>query len=332
MRSYPPSSPAAVRAAVATALWAPPYDLEAAGAGAGAETEAEAGAEAKEAEGTPPQHSGRGGGGTVAEEMAATRVQAAYRGYRARRPCSSLVEEPAAAQVFWTMERVRRRRAAAGRPAALREMSARQLLEEKGEIKLLLVGLDRQFEAKHGRMPSKTEKERLRPIYRLYNDLKRLLAAAGVGAEQGGGATPAKKSSSAAASAAAVAAARAGGGGSAAATPLAAAAAPRRQQHARRQSAGPASAGEAAPSELESLRREKRRLQVQLNRFEQMFQRANGRPIKWESDISAVKADYERYKVLKARISAVVARNDEGSARQQTHGRGLAGRVAPNVH
>ena len=251
--------------------------------------------------------------------MAAVRIQAAYRGHLARKPVSTALDDPAAAHVFWTMERVRLKRIRAGRPAALRNMNAEQLLAEKQDVKVLLVDLDKKFEAKHGRMPSKREKERLRPIYRLYNDLKRFLAAAsGTGAhgnqqlakngDAQDGSAPDRPSRAAAADGAIggpssrprTREALGGSGTRSSSTPS--------RQHRR-------AARVAAPDrigELEKLQREKRRLQVQLNKFEQTFQKANGRPIKWESDISAVKADYERYKVLKASIAAM-----QGSSQSQ---------------
>ncbi|CAM9401166.1 unnamed protein product [Chrysoparadoxa australica] len=54
------------------------------------------------------------------------------------------------------------------------------LLEEKKRVKAQLKKYDQEFQVKHGRLPSKLEKEPMRHMYDIYNGLKQQLSEAGL--------------------------------------------------------------------------------------------------------------------------------------------------------
>lgn len=195
-------------------------------------------------------------------DSCAAQIQAIWRGYRTRKPVSCALADYSTNRVAVTVQRIREARRKEGRPPEMEDMNLQQLKEEKHNIKLILVGYDRAFRRKHGRLPTKQEKEQFRPIYQIYNKAKSLLNA----------------------------------------HPEAKTATPRRP--------------DSLEARIAAVKKEKRTLQIkvrgpphgvvaddrlmpgrQLNRFEQNFRKQNGRHIMWESDITPVRADYERYKV-----------------------------------
>jgi hypothetical protein len=108
----------------------------------------------------------------------AAQIQAVWRGYRVRKPVSLALRDHAHDRVSRTLERIKEARVAAGRPENLEDMDLADLAEEKRSVSLLLVGFERQFRKKHGRLPTKKENERLRPLYHVYQRIKALLEAA----------------------------------------------------------------------------------------------------------------------------------------------------------
>jgi hypothetical protein len=107
--------------------------------------------------------------------------------------------------------------------------------------------------------PTKLEKEKFRPVYQVYNDVKRRLSAPPDAQQQ---AQPPA------------------GSGVISVTP-----------------ARPVSDPNSSNEHLARLRKEKHQLQLKLNLFERGFRKQHGRKIMWEADIASVKAEYERYKV-----------------------------------
>eukprot|EP01006_Ploeotia_vitrea_P046905 TRINITY_DN67072_c0_g1_i2.p1 TRINITY_DN67072_c0_g1~~TRINITY_DN67072_c0_g1_i2.p1 ORF type:complete len:471 (+),score=161.79 TRINITY_DN67072_c0_g1_i2:71-1483(+) len=182
----------------------------------------------------------------VVYHAAATRIQAVFRGFRARTPTSIArgVHFVARSRVDHTrmaLNFIEYQRMAAGRPRAIERMTAEQLRAEKREIKSLLMRFDRRFIRKHGRLPTKRDKEALRPVYHLYHRVKEAVNLATKAAQS----------------------------------------------------------GLAQERERLQLLIEKRQLQHELNAYENVFRRVNGRAIRWDHDVAPVRSQYARYKEIK---------------------------------
>ncbi|KAA0146166.1 hypothetical protein FNF29_08227 [Cafeteria roenbergensis] len=147
------------------------------------------------------------------------------------------------------------------------------LRAEKSRLKRHLRALDDEFESTHGRRPTRSEKEHLRPQYERYRSLKRRIAqcAAGDSAPSEGSA--------------------------------AAAEAMEPGTHAR----GSGDAADSPEKNLATLRAQKRQLQIKLRHFEEDFRRSHGRAVQFHRDIRPVEHDYRRYKDLKRSIAKLEA-------------------------
>lgn len=168
-------------------------------------------------------------------------------------------------------------RAAEGRPEAIEEMTLVQLRAEKSVIKRELRAFDVAFEERTGRAPIKADKEVLRSLYQRYKTVKQRIDDAEANAPpESRSSTPGSIDSFhlGATSAAAAAAAK----------------------------------DRKIPASLESdekyiaLKAEKRQLQIKLHAYQDAHKAAHGEKVRFIHD-SPIKAEYLRYKELKAQIA-----------------------------
>lgn len=147
------------------------------------------------------------------------------------------------------------------------------LRAEKSRLKRHLRALDDEFESTHGRRPTRSEKEHLRPQYERYRSLKRRIAqcATGDAASSEGSAVAAEASES------------------------------------RPQARDSGDSADSPESNLAALRAQKRQLQIKLRHFEEDFRRSHGRAVQFHRDIRPVEHDYRRYKDLKRSIAKLEA-------------------------
>lgn len=147
------------------------------------------------------------------------------------------------------------------------------LRAEKSRLKRHLRALDDEFESAHGRRPTRSEKEHLRPQYERYRGLKRKISQCAAGdagtGESGTASTHATEP-----------------------RPLA-------------RDAG--DKPDLPETNLAALRAQKRQLQIKLRHFEEDFRRSHGRAVQFHRDIRPVEHDYRRYKDLKRSIAKLEA-------------------------
>lgn len=149
-----------------------------------------------------------------------------------------------------------------------------ELQREKKRIKAQLKAFDAEFTRKHGRMPTKSEKEPIRDLYELYHAVKVQIKHFGAKPQEQ---RPVQLTGKHAANAACDS------------TPA--------SKTAASLSSTPAGA-------LRDLDLEKTRLHEMLQRFEHDFERTHGRPVSTPADIAPVQTDYDRYKELKRLLSS----------------------------
>jgi hypothetical protein len=199
-------------------------------------------------------------------------------------------------------------------PTASLSATTTQLREEKSQLKHRLRQFDIDFKAKHGRLPSKADKEVIRHLYKRYHDVKALLL--GMEAASSSGVAPPHPTPSAAATAVTPTAARW----------VCTIALPRTLRcHDAVCAACVASAATkvmvnfrnpCASSNVKNAtyrlvltvlccpvvpldlpRSQRVCVQHHLRKFEEEFLKTHGRKVKYQKDIQPVAEDYQRYKV-----------------------------------
>jgi len=189
----------------------------------------------------------------------------------------------------------------------------RELLGEKRELKRKLKRFDEDFESQHGRVPNRSDKEVMRPLYQKYHDVKshlddlmtKIEASHGPLPEEfnEGGPLPSNNRISQANSFANSDA---------------------KVSHDRDSSFFDRDISDSKssniitdgitrisgivrgnPLDLESLQTEKRDLHAYLKAYERDFTRTHGRPVMKHEDIAPVNAEYDRYKELKQMLSSI---------------------------
>ena len=193
----------------------------------------------------------------------------------------------------------------------------RELLGEKRELKRKLKRFDEDFESQYGRVPSRSDKEVMRPLYQKYHDVKSHLDDLRAKIETSHGPLPEEFNE--------------GGPGGFAPIPS--------NDRQSNSSASNSDAkfsderdssffdrdisdsksssiiadgstrisgiGRGNPLDLESLQTEKRDLHAYLKAYERDFTRTHGRPVMRHEDIAPVNAEYDRYKELKQMLSSM---------------------------
>lgn len=176
----------------------------------------------------------------------------------------------------------------------------RELLGEKRELKRKLKRFDEDFESQHGRVPNRSDKEVMRPLYQKYHDVKSQLEELKIKIEASHGPLPEEFIES----------------GNVV---------PAQSNHRHDlkltnerdsnffdrefgdnkvnivMSDGIRLSGivRGNPLDVESLQKEKRDLHAYLKGYERDFTRTHGRPVMKHEDIALVATEYERYKELK---------------------------------
>lgn len=245
---------------------------------------------------------------------AATHIQAIARGRAVRRRYSEIWDKirkkrqtslDAVADAYMPMPYPP---PAAG-PAQSDKAAAREKLtqwtEDKRRIKEKLKDFDMDFFDKHGRAPTKVEKEPMRSLYDQYNVLKnRIREQEKIISSQSASPPPVQYSS------------RAGNGPRSPARGTGASAASHSHTHSQPEahththhahvhthshsdSSGKGVRGE----EIEKLKKEKHDLHLFLKEYEVDFKEKHGRDVDSTSDIVAIAAEYQRYKEVKRRLS-----------------------------
>eukprot|EP00033_Pygsuia_biforma_P005032 GCRY01005524.1.p1 GENE.GCRY01005524.1~~GCRY01005524.1.p1 ORF type:complete len:277 (-),score=97.65 GCRY01005524.1:93-923(-) len=165
------------------------------------------------------------------------------------------------------------------RPYEIIFMSLDQANQEKAAVKKELRDYDLAFQAEYKRLPIKSEKEVMRPLYQRYRDVKAHIDRMGDGGEV-----------------------------EVSTSKMFSQPTPRIEPE---QPCPPAEQTEQ--EEYSALRAEKRRLQVHLLTYEKNFQKKNGRKMRTREDRAPIQLDYERYKAIKQRLSEL-AGSDEQAA------------------
>jgi len=148
-------------------------------------------------------------------------------------------------------------------------MTKAQLKAEKTAIKKELRFYDTIFAEKRGYEPKKSDKECMRPLYLRYRDVKALLSEAEKDVEDKdfGNTAPDELDEVSQKS-------------------------PKREEN-------------ASEVKLKRLKDEKRQLQILLNAYQKEFVAKHGRKMQYVEDRAPIQKEYQRYKELKAQISAL---------------------------